>query len=28
MNHIGQLPLDGIEMAFNPVDFDLCHLMI
>lgn len=28
MNHIGQLPLDGVEMVFNPVDFDLCHLMI
>lgn len=25
MNHIGQLPLDGVEMVFNPVDFDLCH---
>jgi hypothetical protein len=28
MNHIGQLPLDGVEMVLNPVDFDLCHLMI
>jgi len=25
VNHVGQLPLDGIEMIFNSVDFDLCH---
>ena len=28
MNHIGQLPLDGIEMVFNSVDFDLCHFKV
>ena len=28
MNHIGQLPLDGIEMVFNAVDFDLCHFNV
>lgn len=25
MNHVGQLPLDGIEMIFDAVYFDLCH---
>lgn len=26
MNHVGQLPLDGVEMVFNAVNFDLCHV--
>ncbi len=27
MNHISQLLLDGVEMVFNPVNFDLCHVI-